>query len=106
MLLIGGYGMRSSDFTPLYRLSVGFDRMARLLDAAGRVDESAPSYPPYNIEVTGENTYRISMAVAGFGEKDLSIVAQENALVIAGRVEKPETEKQFLHRGIASRAFE
>ena len=98
--------MRSYDFTPLYRFSVGFDRMARLLDAASRVDDTAPSYPPYNIEVTGENAYRISMAVAGFGEKDLSIVTQENALVIAGRVEKPEAEKQFLHRGIASRAFE
>ena len=98
--------MRSYDFTPLYRFSVGFDRMARLLDAASRVDDGAPSYPPYNIEVTGENAYRISMAVAGFGEKELSIVAHENSLIIAGRVDKPETEKQFLHRGIASRAFE
>jgi molecular chaperone IbpA len=98
--------MRSYDFTPLYRFSVGFDRMARLLDAASRVEDGAASYPPYNIEVTGENAYRISMAVAGFSEKDLSIVAQENSLVIAGRVEKPEAEKQFLHRGIASRAFE
>ena len=98
--------MRSYDFTPLYRFSVGFDRMARLLDAASRVDDATPSYPPYNIEVTGENAYRISMAVAGFGEKDLNIVVQENSLVIAGRTEKPEAETQFLHRGIASRAFE
>ncbi|MBX6323762.1 MAG: Hsp20 family protein [Rhodospirillaceae bacterium] len=98
--------MRGYDLTPLYRFSVGFDRMARLLDAASRVDDSAASYPPYNIEITGENAYRISMAVAGFGEKDLSIVAQENSLVISGRVEKPENEKQYLHRGIASRAFE
>jgi molecular chaperone IbpA len=98
--------MRSFDLTPLYRYSVGFDRMARMLDAASRVDDSAASYPPYNIEVTGENAYRISMAVAGFGEKDLSVVVHDNALVVAGRIEKAETERQFLHRGIAARAFE
>jgi molecular chaperone IbpA len=106
MLLNGGYGMRSYDLSPLYRFSVGFDRMAQLLDAASRADEGTASYPPYNIEVTGENAYRISMAVAGFSEKDLAITAQENSLVIAGRVEKPEAEKQYLHRGIAARAFE
>jgi molecular chaperone IbpA len=107
MLLIGGYGMRSFDFSPLYRYSVGFDRMARMLDAASRVDDSSTSYPPYNIEVTGENAYRISMAVAGFGEQDLSIVVHDNALVVSGRIEKQETnERQFLHRGIAARAFD
>lgn len=98
--------MRSFDFSPLYRYSVGFDRMARMLDAASRVEDSAASYPPYNIEVTGENAYRISMAVAGFGEKDLSVVVHDNALVVAGRIEKPDAERQFLHRGIAARAFE
>lgn len=98
--------MRSFDLSPLYRYSVGFDRMARMLDAASRVDDSASSYPPYNIEVTGENAYRISMAVAGFAESDLSIVVHENALVVSGRIEKQDTDRQFLHRGIASRAFE
>src|SRR5690554_1722075 len=106
MLLIGGYGMRSFDFSPLYRYSVGFDRMARMLDAASRGDDSASSYPPYNIEVTGENAYRISMAVAGFSEQDLGIVVHDNALVVTGRIEKQEPERQYLHRGIATRAFE
>ncbi|WP_119460268.1 Hsp20 family protein [Rhodospirillaceae bacterium SYSU D60014] len=98
--------MRNYDLSPLFRSTVGFDRMTRLLDAATRLDDSALSYPPYNIEKTGENAYRITMAVAGFGEDDLNITAQENSLVISGKVDKPEEERKFLYRGIAGRAFE
>lgn len=98
--------MTTFDFTPLFRSSVGFDHMTRLLDAATRMDDGASSYPPYNIEKTGDNSYRITMAVAGFGENDLSVTAKENTLVIAGKLAKPEEEKKFLYRGIAGRAFE
>lgn len=98
--------MRSFDLTPLFRSSVGFDHLSRLMDAAARVDESALAYPPYNIERTGDDTYRITMAVAGFGEDDLSIVSQDNQLQISGKLAKTEEEKSFLYRGIAGRAFE
>lgn len=98
--------MRNLDFSPLFRSSIGFDRMTRLLDAATRLDDSTPSYPPYNIEKTGENAYRITMAVAGFGEDDLTITAQESSLIISGKVNKAEDERTYLHRGIAGRAFE
>ena len=98
--------MRTLDLSPLFRSTVGFDRMTRLLDAATRFDEGALSYPPYNIEKTGEDTYRITMAVAGFGEDDLEITAQENSLVISGKVEQPADAAKLLHRGIAGRAFE
>jgi molecular chaperone IbpA len=98
--------MRSFDLTPLFRSSVGFDRLSRLMDAAARVDETAPAYPPYNIERTGEDTYRISMAVAGFGEADLNIVTQDNQLLISGKLAKAEEEQSYLYRGIAGRAFE
>lgn len=99
--------MRTYDFAPLFRSSVGFDHMARVLDSLS-ASEAAPAYPPYNIEKTGEDQYRITMAVAGFGEKDIEIRTQDNKLVIAGRIEKGnETEERtFLHRGIAERAFE
>jgi molecular chaperone IbpA len=97
--------MRSYDLTPLFRSSVGFDRLANLMDSALRSDET-PSYPPYNIERTGEDTYRISMAVAGFSEGDIEIVAQDNALSVIGRQSKEETPKNFLYRGIAGRPFE
>jgi len=99
--------MRTYDFAPLFRSSVGFDHMARVLDSLS-ASEAAPAYPPYNIEKTGEDQYRITMAVAGFGEKDIEIRTQDNKLVIAGRIEKgDETEERtFLHRGIAERAFE
>lgn len=99
--------MRTYDFTPLFRSTVGFDRLARLMDAANQVD-NAPSYPPYNIEKISDDDYRITMAVAGFSEKDLEIVVQENSLLISGRLEKADEsdEKTFLHRGIATRAFE
>src|SRR5712692_5520741 len=76
--------MQRFDLSPLFRSTIGFDRLARLADAATRVDDAASSYPPYNIEKTGEDSYRISMAVAGFGQDDLEITLQENALIVAG----------------------
>src|SRR4026208_2192790 len=72
MLLIGGHAMRTFDLSPLFRSTVGFDRLSRLMDAATRIDDSSLSYPPYNIERTGDDTYRITMAVAGFGESDIT----------------------------------
>ena len=98
--------MRSYDLSPLFRSTVGFDRMMQLLDAASRVDESAPSYPPYNIEKTGENAYRITMAVAGFSAAELNLTVQEGVLTVTGKAGKGEEPKQYLHRGIARRAFE
>jgi molecular chaperone IbpA len=100
--------MRSLDFTPLYRASVGFDQLLKSLDSANRVEQSAPGYPPYNIEKVSDEAYRIVMAVAGFGEGDLDVTAKENSLVISGRKEKAEedSEGRYLHRGIATRAFE
>jgi molecular chaperone IbpA len=98
--------MRSFDLTPLFRSTVGFDRLSRLMDAATRIDDSSPSYPPYNIERTGEDTYRIAMAVAGFGENDLTITTQDNQLVISGKLGKDDDGQSFLYRGIAGRAFE
>src|ERR1044071_3893025 len=106
MLLIGGHAMRSFDLTPLFRSTVGFDRLSRLMDAATRIDDSSLSYPPYNIERTGEETYRITMAVAGFGENDLAITSQDNQLVISGKLGKDDDGQSFLYRGIAGRAFE
>ncbi|HXV23348.1 MAG TPA: Hsp20 family protein [Alphaproteobacteria bacterium] len=98
--------MRTYDLSPLFRSTVGFDRMMRLLDSASRVDESAPSYPPYNIEKTAENAYRITMAVAGFSADELSLSVQEGVLTVTGKAAKEEEPKQFLHRGIARRAFD
>jgi molecular chaperone IbpA len=100
--------MRSFDFTPLHRSTIGFDRLFSLLDQAGRVEDSTPSYPPYNIEQTGENTYRISVAVAGFTDADLSIETKENTLTIRGEKHLSENEPrvEMLHQGIAARAFE
>ena len=98
--------MRSFDLSPLFRSTVGFDRLSRLMDAATRIDDSSLSYPPYNIERTGEETYRITMAVAGFGENDLAITSQDNQLVISGKLGKDEDAQSFLYRGIAGRAFE
>jgi molecular chaperone IbpA len=97
--------LRNFDFAPLSRSTIGFDRMMRLFDDATRmVDNGESSYPPYNIEKTGEDSYRISMAVAGFGESDLSITQQANALLIAGRKQGDE-DGQYLHHGLAARAF-
>jgi molecular chaperone IbpA len=99
--------MRSYDFSPLLRATVGFDRMMDLLDGLPRVEETAQSYPPYNIERTGEDAYRITMAVAGFAEDELSVSLREGALVIEGKKAKAaEQEPKFLHRGIATRNFQ
>jgi molecular chaperone IbpA len=99
--------MRTYDFTPLFRSSVGFDRWNDLFDAASRADDSAAGYPPYNIEKMGDDKYRIMMAVAGFGENDVEITAQENLLVVTGNLGEPrETGTTYLYRGIATRTFE
>jgi molecular chaperone IbpA len=98
--------MNALDFSPLFRSTIGFDRLMRLADAATRVDTAALSYPPYNIEKTGEDTYRLTMAVAGFAKDELEIVAQENAVVVIGKSKNGEEEGKYLHRGIARRAFE
>ena len=96
--------MRSIDFTPLYRQTVGFDRLFNMLDA--QVQPETPSYPPYNIERTGENAYRITMAVAGFGEDELSIEVREHALTVKAEKATEDGDNEFLYRGIAKRAFE
>jgi molecular chaperone IbpA len=96
--------MTELDFSPLFRSTVGFDRLSRLLDSATRDD--SVGYPPYNIEKTGEDAYRITMAVAGFGEDDISITAKENTLLISGKAKSADEKVQYLYRGIAGRAFE
>ncbi|MEM1316818.1 MAG: Hsp20 family protein [Pseudomonadota bacterium] len=99
--------MRHVDFSPLYRSTVGFDRLFSLLDSMGQPEQSSPAYPPYNIERRGENEYRISMAVAGFGEDDLEIEAKQHALLVKGNQAKAEDdETEMLFRGIAARNFE
>ena len=95
--------MRHMDFSPLYRSTVGFDRLFAMLDANS---QDAPSYPPYNIERTGENSYRITMAVAGFREEDLTLEAKEHVLTVKGERPTDADSGEFLHRGIAARAFE
>jgi len=99
--------MRTFDLSPLYRTTVGFDRLFNLLDSVGG-GETAQPYPPYNIERTGQNAYRITMAVAGFGEGDLELQAKENVLTVKGekREDKQDGEREVLYRGIAARAFE
>ena len=95
--------MRTFDLAPLYRSTVGFDRLFSMLDGF----EATPGYPPYNIERTGENDYRITVAVAGFGENELSIESKENTLTIKGEKQvKEEKAGEVLHQGIAARAFE
>ncbi len=99
--------MRHVDFSPLYRSTVGFDRLFNLLDSMGQPEQASPAYPPYNIERTGENAYRISMAVAGFAEEDFDIEAKENTLLVKGNQKKDEEDTgEMLFRGIASRNFE
>jgi len=95
--------MRHFDFSPLYRSSVGFDRLFSMLDNA---NADTPSYPPYNIERTGENSYRITMAVAGFAKTDLSVEAKEHVLTVKGEKKEEDENRDVLYRGIASRAFE
>ncbi|MGA2892313.1 MAG: Hsp20 family protein [Xanthobacteraceae bacterium] len=98
--------MRTFDLSPLYRSTVGFDRLFSLLDQG--VEGATPGYPPYNIERTGDNAYRVSVAVAGFNESELSIVAKENTLTIRGEKTAKEEEKrgEVLYQGIAARTFE
>ncbi len=91
------------DLSPLYRSTVGFDRVFQMLD--GATDAQTQGYPPYNIERLDENDYRITMAVAGFAQKDISIESRENALTISGK-QPEETKRNYLHQGIAGRAFE
>jgi molecular chaperone IbpA len=98
--------MTRYDLSPLFRSTVGFDRLARLMDTATRVDDAALSYPPYNIEKTGEDSYRVTMAVAGFASDELDLVVHENSLTVTGKAKEAEKPAEYLHRGIAARAFE
>ena len=98
--------MRHIDFTPLYRSTVGFDRLFSLLDSASGVDQGPTAYPPYNIERLGENEYQITMAVAGFAQDEIRLDVKEQTLTVAGEKKADEKERQFLHRGIAARTFE
>ncbi len=98
--------MRGFDFAPLYRASVGFDQIADLMDRVLTNDVSQPSYPPYNIEKTGEDGWRISIAVAGFSENELNVEVRENSLIVTAKKAKEDADKTYLHRGIATRAFE
>ncbi len=100
--------MRTYDLTPLYRSTIGFDRLANVIDSVMTNDVGTQTYPPYNIEKTGEDAYRISVAVAGFTDDELNIETREGQLVISGKkkAEENEGDRHFLHRGIATRAFE
>ncbi|MGP9804450.1 Hsp20 family protein [Paracoccus sp. NSM] len=98
--------MRNLDLTPLYRASVGFDRLADMMDRALTADVAAPTYPPYNIEKTGENSYRISIAVAGFSADDLNVEMRDGAVIVSARKADDDEGRTYLHRGIATRAFE
>ncbi len=99
--------MRTLDLTPLFRSTVGFDHLARLVDGVSRLDDQTLAYPPYNIEKLSEDAYRVTMAVAGFAESDLDITVKGQTLTVTGSVKKEETAPQnFLHRGIAGRSFE
>jgi len=90
------------DFAPLFRTAIGFDRLARLVDT---VPQDATGYPPYNIEKTGADSYRVTLAVAGFGPEDIELTVKDNALLVSGKVAAEEQKHEFLHRGIAARAF-
>ena len=98
--------MRHIDFTPLYRSTVGFDRLFNLLDSVSGFDQGPSAYPPYNIERLGENEYRITMAVAGFGQDEIKVDVKEQTLNVTGEKKAEDQERQFLHRGIAARSFE
>ena len=97
--------MATQDLSPLYRTLVGFDRISNLIDQAARHD-SAPGYPPFNVEQVDENAFRIEIAVAGFGEDDLSIDFKQNTLTVTGKKAPAEDNRRYLHRGIAERSFE
>ncbi|MDA0704711.1 MAG: Hsp20 family protein [Proteobacteria bacterium] len=95
------------DLTPLFRSTIGFDNLSRLMESANQFDSKKVSYPPYNIEKLGEDEYRISMAVAGFAEDDIEITVEDSSLLIAGKAsEEEDGNSGYLHRGIARRAFE
>ncbi|MDQ1899758.1 Hsp20 family protein [Paracoccus sp. WLY502] len=98
--------MRNFDLTPLYRASVGFDRLADVMDRALSADVAAPTYPPYNIEKTGDDAYRISIAVAGFAPEDLNVEVRDGAVIVSARKAEENDGRTYLHRGIATRAFE
>ena len=98
--------MRPFDFAPLYRSTVGFDRLVQMLDGASGFDSETTAYPPYNIERLGDNEYRITMAVAGFSDAEIKIEVKESALSVTGAKAAEDKERTFLHRGIATRAFE
>ena len=99
--------MRNYDLSPLFRSTVGFDRLARLVDSATRFDDASAGYPPYNIEKTGDEDYRITMAVAGFATDEIDITVHENTLTVTGQAKQADAQStQYLHRGIARRAFE
>lgn len=98
--------MRTFDLTPLYRSAIGFDRMASILDSLSRADQGQPSYPPYNIESTGEDQYRITMAVAGFDRSELDIEVNQNTLTVSANKRPDEEERNYLYQGIAARNFE
>jgi len=98
--------MRNFDFTPLYRSAIGFDRMANLLDSISRTEQSQPGYPPYNIELIGEDQYRITMAVAGFNLSELNIEVNQNNLTISAEKKADDSGRTYLHQGIAARSFE
>ncbi len=97
--------MTTVDFAPLFRTAIGFDRLARLVDTAAS-GQDAQSYPPYNIEKTGDDTYRLTMAVAGFRPEDLDLTVKDNTLIVSGRVANDGPRAEILYRGIAGRAFE
>ena len=97
--------MTTYDFAPLFRTAIGFDRLARLMNTAAATTE-ASGYPPYNIEKTGEDTYRLTMAVAGFRPEDIDLVVKDNTLFVTGRVSEESQNGELLYRGIAGRAFE
>ncbi|MFC6635960.1 Hsp20 family protein [Sulfitobacter sp. JBTF-M27] len=98
--------MRTFDFAPLYRSSVGFDQIANMMDRVLSTDGTTPSYPPYNIEKLDNDSYRISIAVAGFSDADLSVEVRDKSLIVSARKAEEEEGKTYLHRGIATRAFE
>jgi molecular chaperone IbpA len=98
--------MRTLDLTPLFRSTVGFDHLARLVEGVSRIDEQTFAYPPYNIEKLSEDAYRVTMAVAGFAESDLEIKVEGQTLTVTGTAKKDDAPQTFLHRGIAGRSFE
>jgi molecular chaperone IbpA len=98
--------MRNLDFAPLYRATVGFDRIADLMDRVLTTDVAQPTYPPYNIEKTADDAYRISVAVAGFTAEELSVEVKDGHLTVTARKAEDDASRKYLHRGIATRAFE